>query len=98
MGQSNSRPLEVYNKYPNSTWQAALRIPSLAVEVFSDHAVDRFEALDPEYYITRKIYLWPKSADGKVYVPFDFAEGHFGMLSLQTNQRAGFVQMKKGRR
>uniref|UniRef100_A0A915DX61 Peptidase M12A domain-containing protein n=1 Tax=Ditylenchus dipsaci TaxID=166011 RepID=A0A915DX61_9BILA len=84
MGQSIS-------KY--STLHKQLQLPSLMVEIFSDHYIDRLEALgtdrlealgtdrleasDTDTYVRRNIHLWPRSPDGEHYVPFAFAKNHF---------------------
>uniref|UniRef100_A0A915EN42 Uncharacterized protein n=1 Tax=Ditylenchus dipsaci TaxID=166011 RepID=A0A915EN42_9BILA len=68
MGQSIS-------KY--STLHKQLQLPSLMVEIFSDHYIDRLEALDTDVYITENIYLWPRSSNGEHYIPYVFADNHF---------------------
>uniref|UniRef100_A0A915E1E1 Metalloendopeptidase n=1 Tax=Ditylenchus dipsaci TaxID=166011 RepID=A0A915E1E1_9BILA len=60
-----------------STLHKELQLPSLMVEIFSDHNVDRLEALDRDDYVSEKIHWWPRSSDGEHYVPYRFAKNHF---------------------
>uniref|UniRef100_A0A915EQZ0 Uncharacterized protein n=1 Tax=Ditylenchus dipsaci TaxID=166011 RepID=A0A915EQZ0_9BILA len=73
MGQSIS-------KY--STFHKELQLPSLMVEIFSDHYIDRLEALDTDVYLNEEIDLWPRSPDGEHYVPFVFATNNFSARKI----------------